>query len=105
MPRANPNIIVDSRVSARMHYLRRTAFASAVLSVDANAPRVNFEGTVAELYTKDGVKYCDVRFDALPDIVISLRLTCLRFIGCTSPRRRQTQPQQQPNVEEELDLL
>ncbi|SAM00611.1 hypothetical protein [Absidia glauca] len=75
MPRANPNIIVDSLVSARMHYLRRTAFASAVLSVDTNAPGTSFEGT------------------------------CLRYRGRTPSRRRQTQPQQPPNVEEELDLL
>ncbi|SAL99585.1 hypothetical protein [Absidia glauca] len=92
MPRANPNIIVDSRVSARMHYLRRTAFASAVLSVDTNAP-----GPVS--------KHCNIRFDALPDIVILLRLTCLRYLGRTPSRRRQMQPQQQPNVEEEVDLL
>ncbi|SAM09765.1 hypothetical protein [Absidia glauca] len=77
-----------------MHYLRRTAFASAVLSVDTNAPRTSFEGTVVELYTENGVKHCNIRFDALPDIVIPLRLTCLRYLGRTPSRRRQTQPQQ-----------
>ncbi|SAL97381.1 hypothetical protein [Absidia glauca] len=83
MPRPNPNIIVNSRVSARMHYLRQTVFASAVLNVDANAPRASFEGTVTGTHTTDGVNYRDVTFDALPDIVIPLRLTCLRYLGRT----------------------
>ncbi|SAM00565.1 hypothetical protein [Absidia glauca] len=105
MPRPNPNIIVNSRVSARMHYLRQTAFASAVLNVDTNAPRASFEGTVTGMHTTDGVNYCDVTFDALPDIVIPLRLTCLRYLGRTPARRRQPQPQEVANDVEEPDLL
>jgi hypothetical protein len=65
-----------------MHYLRQTAFASAVLNVDTNAPRVSFEGTVTEMHTTDGVNYCDVTFDALPDIVIPLRLTVKKIWRC-----------------------
>lgn len=105
MPRANPNIIVGSRVSAKMHYLRRTAFASAVLSTDTNAPRTSFDGTVTEMYMDGGIKQCNVTFDALPDVVIPLRLTCLRYLGRTPSRRRQPQPQEVTNDVEEPDLL
>jgi hypothetical protein len=107
MPRTNPNIIAGSCVSPKMHYLRKTAFAFAVLAVDTNVPGTSFEGNVMGVYMDSDVNYHNVTFDVLPDIVIPLRVTCLRYKNNTPRRRRQVQQQQQPTVtgKEYPDLL
>lgn len=43
MPRVNPNIIAGGRVSAKMQHLRKTIFASAVLTIDTNVSGTSFE--------------------------------------------------------------
>ncbi|KAG2194116.1 hypothetical protein INT47_003059 [Mucor saturninus] len=86
MPRANFKIVVGSRVSATMRYLRSTAFASATLPVDINAPGIRFEGNVTGMYKDGAIDYCNVTFDVLPDVSITLRETRLRYRD-TAPRR------------------
>ncbi|GAN11822.1 hypothetical protein MAM1_1044d11431 [Mucor ambiguus] len=60
MSYANPDIIVGSRVSAKIHYLRETASASAVLGDNTNAPSTSFKGNVMRMYMNNGVNYCPV---------------------------------------------
>ncbi|KAG2190743.1 hypothetical protein INT47_012160 [Mucor saturninus] len=107
MPRANLKIVVGSRVSATMRYLRLAAFASATLPVDINAPGIRFEGNVTGMYKDGPIDYCNVTFDVLPDVSITLQVTCLRYRDTAPCRRRQVQQQQQQPIvtDESPDLL
>lgn len=70
MPPTNPKIAVDSCVFATMHYLRKTAFASAILPVNTNAPGTRFEDNITRMYEDGRIDYCNMTFDVLPNVFL-----------------------------------